>query len=180
MHGHCDGQRLLLVAAGVARRNATGLDRVGPSQHAVGWDSTRRCRRSRSNRSDGGGRRREPVGRSARVGRRRESRLRLGSHRLVEPLPFRRREDQPDRRDGCRIRWTSLGVRILVVRIPLRRADRCGHHRERDPVPRDHRSGRHRGACRSRLFELRIPPHDRWPSTGLVHRGAPAPTDGTR
>ena len=144
---------LRLVAAALAGRIAARLARVGPPGHAVGRDPPARRRRSRptapwaSPRSRPAARR---VDRPARMGARRHAPSRLGSERLVEPVPARRR---PAARaagaDGGGVRRPELDLRPVGLRVPAGRLDRRGRPPGRPGPPDPHRA-RATSSARSR------------------------------
>ena len=65
------------------------------------------------------------------VGSGRRPALRLGPHRLVEPVSRGRRRGARDLPDGCGVRLATVGVRCLDVRVPRRRPDRMHLDAER-------------------------------------------------
>src|SRR4051794_5488862 len=92
-HGMRAGRFLLESPAELGRPDAK-LAVLEPSEYAVGWNpgpngSGARARNAAGVTLGGWRTRRPRVDRAARVGPRRQSVLRVGSDRLVEPLPGR-------------------------------------------------------------------------------------------
>ncbi len=90
------------------------------------WDGTRLvvADAAKHGRSEGDRRRRQRVDRATRVGTGRDPRLRLRSHWMVEPLSIQRFGNGAGARDGGGVRGPGVGLRRVVVRVPVRREDR--------------------------------------------------------
>ena len=96
--------------------------------------------------------------------------LRLGPHRLVEPVSRGRRRGARDLPDGCGVRLATVGVRCLDVRVPRRRPDRVHLDAERRAAClRDRPAHRRAAGPGSAVRRDRLPVHRRRRADDRVH-----------